>query len=141
MDEIRACVGCHQLADLDRQVARRRELAKLYTDALGNQPGITLLDVPEGNHPAWYQYAVFLDESLDHAELVKVMRERHNIQTKSIYKPTHEEQIFRKLDDGSLRNAERTLHRSLCLPMYPELTNSDVEHVSEALIAEVRIRI
>jgi dTDP-4-amino-4,6-dideoxygalactose transaminase len=141
MDEIRACIGCHQLADLDRQVARRRALAELYTSTLVNQPGITLLDVPVGNHPAWYQYAVFLADSVDHTDLIKTMRDRHGVQTKAIYKPTHEEQIFRKLDDGSLRNAENALHRSLCLPIYPDLANADAERVAAALIQEVRNRI
>ncbi len=138
MDEIRACVGYHQARELGQQLERRRGIARRYHQRLANQPGLRLLQIPDDNLPAWYQYAVFLDRRLDRGALVDALRENHKIQTKAIYRPTHEEQVFRQLDDGTLGKAADTLHQSLCLPMFFELTDEQSDIVASALIEEVR---
>jgi perosamine synthetase len=113
LDEIRACVAHSQLKDLEMFLTRRREIAGLYHQKLWGTPGISMLNVAEGNLPAWYHYTVFVDESLDYAKLAKSLLEKHAVPTKPIYIPLHQEAIFKHLDDGSLKNTERALNRSL----------------------------
>ncbi|MCW5771388.1 MAG: DegT/DnrJ/EryC1/StrS family aminotransferase [Rhodospirillaceae bacterium] len=141
LDEFRACVAAAQLGDLDSMLARRRELAVHYGSALANQPGISLLDVPDNAQHAYYQFPVFLAPPLDAAAIGRALKERHGIEAKRIYLPVHQEAIFRKYDNGTLKQSENALHRSLCLPMHPELSAGDVERVSSALVAEVRERL
>ncbi len=141
LDEIRACVASHQTSDLESQVARRREIAAVYGNALANHPGFRVLEVPQGNRPAWYQYPVFLDAAVDRKALIDRLKSAHGVDTKGIYKPTHEEQIFRKFDDGSLKSTEDVLHRSLCLPMHAGLRDEDAEMVANALVDEVRAQL
>jgi len=141
LDEIRACIGALALTDLERQVARRREIADRYHAALANQPGIRLVNVPVNCKPGWYQYPVFLADTLNHGEVVAALKEQHKIECKAIYRPTHKEKVFEHLDDGSLKNTEATLRRSLCLPMHAELSDQDVDTVAAALIVECRARL
>ncbi len=137
LDEIRACVGYHHTEDLEEQIRRRREIADLYRTLFANQPGLQLLDIPDSSAPAWYQFPMFLDASIDRESLIRSLLDGHNIEAKGIYRPVHHETIFAELDDGSLRSAEHTLLRSLCIPMHAGLSNSDIERVATAVISEI----
>jgi perosamine synthetase len=138
LDEVRACLGCFQLRELDCFLARRRQIAAMYDEFLYGLPGLRFLQIPEGHLSAWYNYAVFVDSSIDYELLAKTLKEKHGIPTKPIYPPLHEELIFRDLDDGSLGQTELVLNRSLCLPLYVEMQDSEIECVAGALATEVR---
>ncbi len=137
LDEIRACIGYHHTEDLEEQVTRRREIAHLYATLFANQPGFQMLNVPDGSKPAWYQFPIFLDAAIDRESLVRRLRDVHNIEAKGIYRPTHHETIFSDLNDGSLRSAEETLLKSLCIPMHAGLSDADIERVASAVISEI----
>lgn len=137
LDEFRACVAYAQLQELDAFLARRREIASLYHRRLCEVPGLRLIEIPSANHPAWYQYSVYVESSVNYAALVFALRERHGVPTKQIYVPLHKEVIFRDLDDGSLQVSEDMLNRSLCLPIHAAMTNEEVEYVASALAAEL----
>lgn len=141
MDEIRACVGFHSLQELETQHRRRLEIAARYYRALRNQPGVSLLDVPEKNIPAWYQFPVFLDSSIDRDDVAKTLKEKYGIASKRIWSPTHLEEPLRQFDDGDLAVTEQTFDRSLCIPMYSGLTNDQVDTVTTALVEVLRARI
>jgi len=60
-----------------------------------------------------------------------------NISTKRIYKPTHMEKIFRDInsaDDNTLRVTEDILSRTLCLPIFYQITTKQVNYISDSLI-------
>lgn len=137
LDEIRACVGYHHTEDLDEQVARRREIANQYYALFANQPGIQLLNLPDGSEPAWYQFPIFLDAAINRELVIDKLSNTHNIEVKGIYRPIAHEEIFSDLDDGSLQSAEQTLLRSLCVPMHTGLIDSDIERVATTVISEI----
>ena len=141
MDEIRACVGYHSYEELAGQHRRRLEIAARYYGAFRNQPGLTLLDVPEGNVPAWYQFPVFLDPRIDRDAVSKALKETHGIASKRIWSPTHLEAPLRRFDLGDLKMTEETFGQSLCIPMYPGLTDEQADEVAAAVVEEVRARL
>jgi perosamine synthetase len=140
LDEFRACVALAQLEEFDLMLARRRAVAQLYDRALANQPGLSLVQAGSGDH-AYYQYAILLDERLRAEEISKALKLKHNIEAKKIYHPLHQEKIFREYDDGTLKLAERTMNRSLCLPMHPGVSDDDANRAAAALVDEIRQRI
>jgi dTDP-4-amino-4,6-dideoxygalactose transaminase len=140
LDEFRACVAGAQLADFDAMLLRRRAIAERYCDKLANQPGISLLEY-SATANAYYQFPIFLDPRLKPAEIGKVLADKYGIQAKRIYLPIHQEKIFREYDSSTLKRAEDMLHRSLCLPVHPEVTDDEVDHVAAALIGEVRAQL
>lgn len=133
LDEVRACLGCFQLRELEAGLVRRREIAALYSRRLCEVSGLRLLDVPSNHLPAWYHYTVFLEDGIDAAALTEALKVQHGIPVKAIYPPLHHEAIFRDLDDGSLAQAEHVMNRSLCLPLFVEMTDEQVEAVADAL--------
>lgn len=138
LDEIRACLGYFQLLELEAGLTRRRQIARLYDSRLCEVPGLTLLQVPPNQLPSWYHYTVFIDESVDYVRLTEALKHKHGIPTKPIYLPLHQEPIFRELDDGSFAGTEQALNRSLCLPLYVEMQDAQVECVAAALATELR---
>ena len=138
LDEIRACVGYHHTTELEMQVARRREIATLYDTNLANQPGLRLVNISSASAPAWYQFPVFLDRAVDRDALAVALKTVHGIDAKGIYKPVHEEQVFRQYDDGTLKMTEDILCRSLCLPMHTAMSDADALRVADALVNEIR---
>lgn len=141
LDEIRACVGYNQLLEADMQIAHRTEVASVYRENLRNQPGIFVLDTPPNSRTSYFQYAVFLDSRVDGRALQKALADRHGIQAKPIYRATHQEVVFRDLDDGTLSRTAETLDRSLCLPLNMSITVADAETISGIVADEVRAQL
>jgi dTDP-4-amino-4,6-dideoxygalactose transaminase len=137
LDEIRACVGYHHAAQLTEQLAARRRLAARYRERLANQPGMRLLDVGPSHLPSWYHFSVVLADPIDRPRLMAALK-ADGIATKVIYKPLHHERVFAHLDDGMLGRTEHILDRHLCLPIFPDLAEDDVDYVAERLISHVR---
>lgn len=141
MDEIRACVGYNQLLEAEMQIEHRARVAGVYRESLRNQPGIFVLDEPANSRTSYFQYAVFLDARVDGRALQKVLAETHGIQAKTIYRATHQEIVFRDLDDGTLARTEETLDRSLCLPLNMSISVADAETISAIVADEVRAQL
>ena len=78
-----------------------------------------------------------LDKSIDREILINDLKIKYGIETKGIYRPTHHEKILTKFDDGSLKNTEQTLYRSLCLPIHPRIRKKDVVKIITALISSI----
>ena len=138
LDEIRACLGYFQLQEIEQFLTRRQKIAELYENKLIGLPGLGFLEIRKGHRSAWDHYTVFVNESIDYGLLAKRLKENHDIPTKPIYTPLHQETIFRDLDDGSLHQTEGALNRSLCLPLYVEMQDTQVAFVADALASELR---
>ena len=137
LDELRACVGYEQVCELPAFLERRRQIAHRYRTALSGAPFIRHLAVPEGNHPAYYHFVIFLDDRIDHVAFSNRLQAQYGIPARPIYPPLHEEAIFCDLDTGTLHQASRMLHRSLCLPMHVDLSDAEVDLIATAIIREL----
>lgn len=133
MDEIRACVAAHQVAAMPDIVAARRRAAARYVERLANRENLKVLQPDEGHSPGWYQFPVFLKNNLEAPTVIARLAEQ-GVAGKQIYKPLHRESLFRDLDRGGLQGAEQLLDTSVCLPMMTDITDEEIDRVSDALI-------
>ena len=139
MDEIRTCIGYYQLKDLDFNITRRREIASSYSKAFSKLSKVKTIPVHLKNKPSYYQYTIILDDSISRDEIREILKNKYGISSKRIYKPTHQEEIFKevKFDLNTLRKTEEVLNQSLCLPIYAEMSNKDVNNVIKAITSEL----
>jgi perosamine synthetase len=137
MDEIRACLGYFQLKELEESLGVRRRIARLYDEKLAGAPHLRLLRVPEDHLPSWYHYTVFVNPAIDYPRLASNLKTIHGVPTKPIYLPLHQEKIFRDLDDGTLGQSEAALNTSLCLPLFVEMSDDQVDQVARGLWTEL----
>ncbi|MCX6844873.1 MAG: DegT/DnrJ/EryC1/StrS family aminotransferase [candidate division WOR-3 bacterium] len=110
----------------------RRRAAAIYNRLLRDVPGIVLpAEMPYARH-VYHVYGIFVRNR----EAVARKLQEAGIGTNVHYpNPIHLQPCFAELGHkrGDFPNAERLADEELSLPMYPELTDGQVEQVSAAL--------
>ena len=127
LDELQAAILRVKLRHLGRWHARRAEIAARYSAGLADLP----LDLPktcELNQHVWHVYAVLSDER---DTLAQFMTERGVASIIYYPHPLHLQKVYENLhyQEGNFPVAESVSKRILPLPMYPELTDEQVDHV------------
>lgn len=131
LDELQAAILLAKLPYLERWNERRRHIAALYTAILSD----TDLELPTeaaGVHHVYHLY-VLRTPRRDH--LQKYLADR-GIETAIHYPtPIHLQEAYRwlGLGPGSFPVAESLASQVLSLPIYPELTDSKVRQVADAI--------
>jgi perosamine synthetase len=133
LDEFRAVVAYHHFRQLDTNLDSRRQVAQWYRKQLADAGGVSFFHSGHDAQPAYYQFAVLLDEDLDRDQVVRRLKEDLQVAAQAYYVPLHGESTLEYLDPGDLVGTESLMNRVLCLPLHHELTESDVIYISEAI--------
>jgi len=131
LDELQAAILRVKLQTLDADNARRRHLAALYDELLASSSVTRPVEMPYGQHV----YHLYVVRSVRRDELQAFLRER-GIGTLIHYPvPIHLQPAYRgRLGDiGSFPETERAACEVLSLPMFPELTEVEVDRVAQAV--------
>jgi UDP-4-amino-4,6-dideoxy-N-acetyl-beta-L-altrosamine transaminase len=130
--DLQAALGLSQMSRLDEFVSGRNAIAQRYREAFAELP-VRCQSVADDVHSA---YHLFVIEALDHNRdaLYYALRDR-DVGSAVHYIPVHLQPYYRDLgfSPGDFPNAERYYAREITLPMYPTLTDGDVEIVIKAL--------
>lgn len=138
LSDIQCALGIQQLQRLPQFIARRREIAARYAAAFATLSGVSPLHVrPEAEH-AYHLYVVRLDlEALrvDRGEIFRALR-AENIGVNVHYIPVHLHPYYRQTlgtREGMCPVGERAYERLLSLPMFPAMTDRDLDDVISAV--------
>jgi dTDP-4-amino-4,6-dideoxygalactose transaminase len=133
LDEIQAAWLRVKLGRLDAWNECRRVVARRYLGALDGVQGLRLPPHDRVDESAWHLFVVGLDDR----DAVAARLRARGVTTLVHYNPLpHLTQAYRAdgFAEGDFPVAEALAHGSLSLPMYPQLTDAQVE----AVIAAVR---
>lgn len=125
-----------KLRTLDETTEGRRRVAARYGELLGDNP---LIDLPQEAPWARAVYHLYVVE-VDDRDRVQAMLSERNVASGLHYPvPLHLQPAYDHLgyNLGDFPVAERRAARLLSLPMFPELTDNEVDAVAAALIAIV----
>ena len=127
LDEIQAAILRVKLRHLPAWNARRAEIAARYSAGLAGLP-VDLPTTCELNRHVWHVYAILTDER---DTLAQFMAERGVPSIIYYPRPLHLQSVYEDLryQVGNFPVAEETSQRILPLPMYPELTDEQVDYV------------
>ena len=131
LDEIQAAILRVKLKYLEAKNERRRELSRLYEEALEDS-GVRPVAVRDGCTSARH---LFVIRSPDRDALAAHLKER-GVETLIHFPiPTHLQRAYESLGQGpgSCPNAEKACDEILSLPLYPTLANESVERVADAI--------
>lgn len=136
MPDVLCALGISQLRKLDKFTARRREIAVLYERLLPRlAPAIRPVAAANATH-GWHLYAIHVDFpalGTTRARMMKALREE-GIGTQVHYIPLHRQPYYRqRYGEIALPGAEAYYEQILSIPMYPSMTDGDVERVVSAL--------
>jgi dTDP-4-amino-4,6-dideoxygalactose transaminase len=130
LDEIQAAVLRVKLRYLGEWTARRRQIAARYREGLAGLP-LTLPVEGEGMTHVYHQFAIRVSQR----DLVQRRLAERGVRTSVYYPlPLHLQPMYQDLGyrPGDFPEAERAAREVLCLPMYPELTDAQVDEVIAA---------
>jgi len=140
--ELHAVLGLQQMKKADSILMERRRLAALYDKMLKNVSGIELIQIPETMDPSYYKYIVLLDHDLNRDNIKKTIKENYGVSlTGEVYSdPCHNQPVFKKYPQFLANSSkdkfpitEDVCKRQICLPLYPGLSDEEVEYVVYAL--------
>ena len=135
MTDIAARIGIGQLASLDAFTARRRELAQHYLSCFDRDLGCEL-PVADFAHSNWHMFQVLLPlerMTITRGDFIRAMHER-GVGIGVHYPAMHLFTLYRELGwrAGQFPNAERVGRSIVTLPLFPAMTEADVERVCVA---------
>ena len=129
LDELQAAVLRTKLLHLESWVAERRRIAAIYEAGLHN-PKIRLLKKDEGN--GYHIFPVFTEKR----DELQAFLERIGIHTLVHYPiPIHLQKAYAELgyQEGDFPTAERMARTELSIPLYPGMTDDQIQYVLDAL--------
>jgi dTDP-4-amino-4,6-dideoxygalactose transaminase len=132
LDGMQAAILRVKLRHLDEWNSRRRQIADAYMDQLTNR-GMVLPKVHENAEPVWHLFVIRARER----ERLQSLLKEDGIATGIHYPvPLHQQPAYEdRRASYSLPVTERAAQEVLSLPMYPELSQEQIEAVCNAVTA------
>jgi len=132
MPDVLAAIGVQQLRKVEKFYARRRQLVERYTAGLAGLPlRWQPIDVPGGRH-AHHLFMIVLDDAVRTTRdaLATELRARR-IGTSLHFLPLHGQPFYRPAASRQAPRpvAEQVAGRALSLPLFPDMTDADVDYV------------
>ena len=139
LTDFQCALGLSQLKKIDGIIQRRREIVKKYNSGFKNMPEIKIPEInPVDSNPAWHIYMIQLN-----LEKIKVSRREifeallaENIGVNVHYIPVHLQPYYQKRFGyhlGDFPKAENYYSRAITLPIFPKMTDKDVDDVIRAV--------
>jgi dTDP-4-amino-4,6-dideoxygalactose transaminase len=134
MTDIQGALGLHQLARVESNLVRRREIWAQYDEAFAGLPVILPLPEEPGTRHARHLYTLLvdLDRLRGGRDEVQAALHHQRIGTGIHYHALHLHRYYRETFgyvSGDFPNAEWISERTLSLPLSPKLSDEDVQDV------------
>jgi len=132
MNEVQAAFGLLQLRHIDEAIALRRAIDQRYRDAFSNIPGLTMAPLfPEVEHNySYFPVLVGPDYPLKRDQLYDALRASGIHARRYFYPLISNMPMYRGLPSAVPANlpvAQEVAARILCLPIYPDLGDADLQ--------------
>ncbi len=132
MSNIIAGIGRGQMTILDRHVFKRRANHEFYVNAFKSINGITFLHEPEGYFSNRWLSCILLD-SMETREGLRHALDKGNIESRPLWKPMHQQPIFKNYPCYLNGVSDDLFERGLCLPSGSNLTDIELDRVISAI--------
>jgi perosamine synthetase len=141
MPDVLAALGTSQLGKLARFLARRRTIAARYTAALAAIDTLEPPVVRAGVEPSWHLYVLRVHSAERRDPVFAALRDA-GLGVQVHYAPIHTQPLFEDLgfERGQFPLAEDFAARAISLPLFPAMSDADVDRVIET-VADVALRL
>lgn len=129
MNDIAAAIGLEQLKKLDSMNARRREIVTRYNETFRNIPWITPPIEKPYVKSALHNYVIKTHYRDELHQYLKTKR----IATSVHYMPIHLHPYYTEKYRPNLPVAEQIWHELLTLPLYPDLTDTEISYIVDSV--------
>ena len=139
LTDFQCALGMSQLRKIDSNLSRRRKIVQKYDNEFKNFPELILPDInPNDSNPAWHIYVIQLNLEKLKAERREIFEalKAENIGVNVHYIPVHLQPYYREkfnYKPGGFPVAEKYYSRAITLPIFPKMTDNDVNDVVKAV--------
>ena len=128
MTDINAALGLVQLRKQDELREKRASIARKYNEAFKDDQNIILPFVKEDRTTSWHLYVIKIDHRDEVIEKLKETGVGCSVHFIPIHKhPYYKEKYGYKNEDYPIAN--RVFEKSLSLPIYPDMSDEEVDYV------------
>ncbi|MBI2075741.1 MAG: UDP-4-amino-4,6-dideoxy-N-acetyl-beta-L-altrosamine transaminase [Candidatus Aenigmarchaeota archaeon] len=131
--DIQCAIGLTQLRRFDEFLARRNEIVKIYNRELSQMKEIAIPFVSDNVKHAWHIYTMLLN-GINRDSFFKEMK-RQNIGVNVHYIPVYRHSYYRErfgIKPEEFPVTEGVFKRIVTLPLFPKMTDEDVNDVIDA---------
>ena len=128
--ELEAALGLEQLGKLDAMTAARRRIVGAYRAALADRPELVIPFAGEDEGSACHILPI-VAPSPEAREEIRRRAGADDVQTSVHYPPVHRFTVYAPQDELPL--TEEYARREVTVPLYPAMTDDDVERVARVL--------
>jgi UDP-4-amino-4,6-dideoxy-N-acetyl-beta-L-altrosamine transaminase len=135
MTDFQAALGLSQIGKLEKFIKKRQELAIFYNEKLRDVLSISLPYVKPNVRHVWHLYTILLDKKINRDKFISTMRAK-NVGVNVHYIPIYSFSYYRENFDFKPKDfpvTEEISSRIVSLPMFPKMSNEDVEDVVSAV--------
>lgn len=135
LSDVLSAIGVAQMEKLPRLIERKRELAALLSERLKDVDGVRVPLEPKWGGHIYQSYVILVDERLDRNKIVEGMKARGIETTLGTY-ALHDQPFFQRefgYRSGQLPNSHAAFTRTITLPLYPQMNESDLDLVTGTL--------
>jgi len=137
MTDIQAALGMSQLKKINRFLARRRKIVNRYNEVFSDIPQIVIPHQMSEAQSAWHLYILQLklEQLAASRKEIYLSLQQRGIGVNVHYIPVYYHPYYKKLgyNRGLCPNAETLYDRIITIPLYPKMSDDDVEYVIEAI--------
>ena len=147
LTDLQSAIGLVQLARCDAMRQAREWIAGRYSDAFSSREELVIPTIREDRSASWHLYVLRLRlESLniDRKDFIAALH-RRGVACSVHFIPLHLQPYYRRAygyQPGDFPRAEKEFHSCLSLPIYPGMTDREIDHVIREVLniaAESRI--
>jgi dTDP-4-amino-4,6-dideoxygalactose transaminase len=137
LDEPRAALLLSRLPRLEEDIAQRRVLVRAYRERLAGIDGLTVpYDDADVELSCCYVMPIMLEDAERRERFRGFLREERGVQTSIFYPAIHEFTAYReRFGEQSLPRSERAARTEVTLPLFPHMTEGELDRVVTAIEA------
>lgn len=136
LSNVSAAIGCAQIEELPRRVARRRAIHQLYADGLKDATGIKVHCNPNADFASNYWLSTILFDPMAirrTPDEIRMFLLERGIETRLIWRPMHMQPVFADAPYYGSDCSQRIFEHGLCLPSGSSLTDNEIGTVISAI--------
>jgi dTDP-4-amino-4,6-dideoxygalactose transaminase len=135
MSEVNAALGLLQLKHVDQAIARRSEVESAYRRLLASVPGLRMLDVPADTQRNHSYFPILVEPAFGASrdDVYDALKAQNVFARRYFYPLISDFPMYRGLPSATAANlsvSRAMADRVLCLPIYPSLTDTDIDYIA-----------
>ncbi|HEY1771123.1 MAG TPA: DegT/DnrJ/EryC1/StrS family aminotransferase [Chthoniobacterales bacterium] len=146
--ELNAVLGLAQMTRASAILQRRRDIAAKYDRELRvrHLPSVELLEIPHHIRSSYYKYVLYVLPPLQRDRIMRELREDHQVSLGGLLynRPCHSQPLFQRHPETVVSDprapfpeTDFVVSHHLCLPLYFDLKDEQVDRVIDAFQAVV----